>query len=290
MEKCPLSVIVLTFNEEVNLRACLESVKDLTDEIFIVDSFSTDKTQEIAREYTEKFYQNPWTHGAAQRDWALRNLPFTHAWILFLDADERLTPALRKEIDTVIRQEMQSPRFGGFYVPRKFFFLGKQLRWGGCRGGLKEMRLCHRQYLDIKERAGREIYVSLKKVSSLKEYIIHNDQKPLAAWIDRHNCYSSQEGEYLWKISQAAPRSSLGRQIAASDRRLYWKEVFRERIWHRMPLGFRPTLMFLYNYFIRLGFLDGKAGFVYHFLHNYWYRFLIDAKYYEIKTIKKLTL
>ena len=95
MEKAPVAVIILTYNEEVNIRSCLESVQDFTDEIFLVDSFSTDRTMEIAREFTDKIYQNPWVHWAHQRNWALDNLPISYEWVFFLDADERLTSDLR---------------------------------------------------------------------------------------------------------------------------------------------------------------------------------------------------
>ena len=147
--KIPLSIIILTFNEEDNLRACLESATDATEEIFIVDSFSNDRTLEIAREYTQKIFQNPWTHYAGQRQWALANLPFTNDWILFLDADERLTQPLKRELSQVIDQELKKPSLGGYYISRHFFFLGKRLRFGGCQDGLKEMRLCNRHHLII---------------------------------------------------------------------------------------------------------------------------------------------
>ena len=282
MNKTPVSVVVLTFNEEANIRFCLESVRDLTDEIFIVDSFSTDKTLEIAQEYTDKIYQHPWTHYAGQRQWALANLPFAHEWLFFLDADERLTAPLRQEIGRVAREETKNPAIGGYYVPRKFFFLGRQLRWGGCQGGLKELRLCHRQYLTIGERAGHEIYIIQGKTGTLKERLVHEDKKPLSAWIDRHNHYATINGAYLFSLrhGQAGPIEGLSR--GASDRRLYWKEVFRWKVWNRLPIGLRPAIYFLHNYFLRLGFLDGKAGFLYIFLHDFWYQLLIDAKYLEL--------
>jgi glycosyltransferase involved in cell wall biosynthesis len=122
MKKAPVSVIILTFNEEVNIRACLASVKDLTDEIFIVDSFSTDKTLEIAGEYTDKIYQNAWVHWAHQRNWALDNLPLTYDRVLFLDADERLTSELCQEIKKVLGNG--NALHDGFYIKRNFFFSG----------------------------------------------------------------------------------------------------------------------------------------------------------------------
>lgn len=282
MEKAPVSVIILTYNEEANMQACLESVRDLTEEVFLVDSFSTDQTLEIAREYTQHIFQNPWTNYARQRQWAIANLPFTHEWLFFLDADERLTPPLKQEINRVVGEEMKTPSFGGYYVPRKFFFLGRPIRWGGCQGGLKELRFCNRRHLTIGERAGHEVYISNKKVGSLRNHMIHEDKKPLSAWIDRHNRYSSSQAAYLWDLRKGNKQQVQGLTFF-SDRRLYLKEKFRQEIWNKLPVGVRPTLFFISNYFFRLGFLDGIAGFIYHFLHEFWFPLLIDAKFLELK-------
>jgi len=282
MNKVPVSVVVLTFNEEANIRFCLESAQELSEEIFVVDSYSTDQTLEIASHYQPRIFQNPWTSYAGQRQWALANLPFTHEWVFFLDADERLTPALIREIGQVIAEQQKNPTTRGYYVPREFFFLGKPLHWGVCRGGMKELRLGHRQHLTIGERAGHEIYLISGNIGTLKGMLIHEDKKPLSAWIDRHNRYATINGAYLFALRQgkAGPIEGLGR--SASDRRLYWKEQFRRHVWNRLPAGFRPAIYFLHNYFFRLGLLDGLTGFIYIFLHDFWYQWLIDANYLEL--------
>lgn len=282
MLKTPVSVIILTYNEEVNIKFSLESVKDLTDDIFIVDSFSTDKTLEIARHYTDKIFQNPWTHYAGQRQWALANLPLKHDWILFLDADERLTSSLKTEIYQVVTRELENPHLGGYYVPRHFFFLGRQLNWGGYQAGLKELRLSNRNYLILGERAGHEIYISKKGVGSLKEPMIHEDKKPLSAWVERHNYYSTLNANYLWSLKHGKDLFK-GFEKSTPDRHLYWKEKLRKNLLYNLPIGFRPTLLFIYRYFFKLGFLDGMAGFIYILLHEFWFNFLIDAKYIELK-------
>jgi glycosyltransferase involved in cell wall biosynthesis len=285
MAKSPVSVIILTYNEAANIRGCLESIQDFTEEVFLVDSFSTDKTLEIARAYTQNIFQNPWTHYAGQRQWALHNLPFNNEWILFLDADERLTTALINEITQVLNNEIRKPRCGGYYVPRKFIFLGRQIRWGGCQGGLKELRLCNRHHLSIRERAGHEVYISDKEVGVLRESMIHEDKKPLTAWIDRHNRYSSSQATYLWDQDKEQSQQVQGLTFNL-DRTLYLKEKFRQKIWNELPVGVRPTLLFINKYFLRLGFLDGFAGFIYHFLHEFWFPLLVDAKLLELKVNK----
>jgi glycosyltransferase involved in cell wall biosynthesis len=284
MKNVPVSAIVLTYNEESNIRHCLGSLDGWAAEVFIVDSYSTDRTLEIAREYTPNIYQNPWSHGAGQRQWALANLPLANDWILFLDADERLSGALKEEIGEVIAAETRRPRYGGFYLTRKFIFLGQEICWGGCRGGLKELRLCHRRHLSIGERAGWEIYICRREVGFLKGAIIHEDKKPISAWIARHDKYASLEAQYLWNLSQRPESLLADLKDLANDSELYRKEAFRGKIWHRLPTGFRPALLFCGNYFFRLGFLDGAKGFIYHFLHDFWYRLMIDAKLLEIRT------
>jgi glycosyltransferase involved in cell wall biosynthesis len=267
----------------------LESVTDMTDEVFIVDSFSTDKTLEIAREYTEKIFQNAWTNYAGQKQWAMDSLPFTHDWMLFFDADERLTDPLKAEISRVINAELKNPSFGGYYVAKKFIFLKKPILWGDCRGDGGELRLCNRHHISIAERAGHPVYLSDIEVSHLNEPLIHEDQKPLAAWINRHNNYSSEEAKYLWGTKQKKDGVLLYKSISSMDKQLYWKEVVRKKFWDKLPIGFRPTLLFIYYYFLRLGFLDGVAGFMYHFLHTFWYRLLIDAKLIELEKSDRST-
>jgi glycosyltransferase involved in cell wall biosynthesis len=285
MGNCPVSVIILTFNEAANLGFCLESVKGFTDAIFIVDSFSTDATLEIAGHYTEKIYQHEWTHWAGQRQWALAQLPLAHEWVLFLDADERLTASLKEEIRRVTAMEQKNPCHAGFYLKRRFYFLGRQIRWGSLRGGIKELRLFNRRHLEMGERAGKEVYIPHLKVGCLAEFMIHEDKKPLGAWIARHNQYAELEAKYLWEVGQRLRQPLTSISLLSTDQRLYWREIFRERIWHRLPFGFRPCLLFAFYYFIRLGFLDGKSGLIYHFLQNFWYRFLVDAKLYELRTL-----
>lgn len=284
MAKTPISIIILTYNEEPNINICLDSVKDFSDEIFIVDSYSNDKTLEISNKYTQKIYQNPWTHYAGQRRWALSNLPITNDWIIFLDADEQLTEPLKNEIHNIIKKELQCPKLGGYYVPRRFYFLGKAIRWGSLKGGSKELRLCNRHYLTIAERAGHEVYISRRPVGYLKEYMIHEDKKPLSAWIERHNRYSSSQAQYLWSVMQGRVGFVESSETKAIDRFLFWKEKFRRTVWHKLPIGFRPLMFFFVNYFLRLGFLDGFTGFIYHFLHDYWFLLLVDAKLLELRS------
>jgi hypothetical protein len=128
------------------------------------------------------------------------------------------------------------------------------------------------------------MYISDLEVGYLTEPMIHEDHKPLFDWIARHNKYSTLNAEYLWALTQGKKKSfanTLDREVR--DVRLYWKEKVREHIWHKLPIGFRPTIFFIINYIFRLGFLDGMPGLFYSFFHDFWYPLLIDAKYYEFQ-------
>jgi glycosyltransferase involved in cell wall biosynthesis len=282
MSKAPVSVIILTYNEEVNIRACLESVKDLTDEIFIVDSFSTDCTLEIAREYTDKIYQNAWVHWAHQRNWALDNLPLKTDWVLFLDADERLTPELRQEISTTL--EAKKLEVQGFYIKRNFYFLGKWIKYGGYKKDYI-LRLIKKNQARSVGSGARE-YVTISGITGkLQSYMIHEDNKDLSFWIDKHNKLANLEAqELLANKTGLVSNIPSGKKVTIEHGIIIW---LREKIWIKMPLFIRPFFYFIYRYVLQLGFLDGKAGLIYCFLHGLWYPFLVDAKYYEIKKSMK---
>jgi glycosyltransferase involved in cell wall biosynthesis len=125
----PISVIILTFNEELDVEDCLKSVHHWAKDIFIVDSYSLDQTLFLVQKYTDKISQNHWLSFAKQREWALNNLDIQTDWVLFLDADERLTPEMRKEISMIVNDKSRQEK--GFYIRRRFIFLGKWLKHGG---------------------------------------------------------------------------------------------------------------------------------------------------------------
>lgn len=283
MEITPVAVIILTYNEEVNIRSCLESVKDFTGEIFIVDSFSTDKTLEIAREYTAKIYQNPWVDWACQRNWALDNLPLAADWVLFLDADERLSPELGQEIVEALNREV--PRVDGFYIKRNFYFLGKWLKHAGYQADYV-LRLVKKNRARSLGSGAREYVTVQGPIGQLKSPMIHEDKKDLTFWINKQNRLASLEAlETLGLEANPEATGVMGKWQSGENRRVEhrWQIWLREKVWARMPKFVRPLCYFFYRYFFQLGFLDGKEGLIYCFLHGLWYPFLIDAKYLELK-------
>jgi len=280
MEKAPVSVIILTYNEEANIRACLESCRDLTEEIFIVDSFSTDRTIELAREYTEKIYQNAWVHWAHQRNWALDNLPISYEWVLFLDADERLTDALKQEIARTLVDRNQSVE--GYLIKRNFYFLGRWLKHGGYQADYI-LRLIRRKQARSIGSGAREYVTVLGELGRLKNPMIHEDKKDLAFWIDKHNKLAMLEAEESVRIELQPGLTDKPIYQAKRKMEHRFRILLREKVWVRMPLFIRPLFYFFYRYIVQLGFLDGKEGLIYFFLHGLWYPFLVDAKYLELK-------
>ncbi|MFZ5448842.1 MAG: glycosyltransferase family 2 protein [Thermodesulfobacteriota bacterium] len=286
-EQCPVSVIILTYNEEVNIAHCLKSALLLSNEVFVVDSYSTDQTLEIARRFTDKIYQNPWIHWAVQRNWALDNLPLPHEWVLFLDADERLSKELCQEIKDALKHSDQGVE--GYYIKRNFYFLGKWLKYGGYRKDFI-LRLVKKDKARSVGSGARE-YVTLKGgLGRLKYPMIHDDHKDLGFWIDKHNRLAKLEAEELLRMTDKQGQSGVTINSDTKKIEHSFRIWLREKIWIRMPIFIRPFFYFIYRYFFQLGILDGKVGFVYCFLHALWYNLLVDAKYYEItqtKTFKR---
>lgn len=261
--KLPLSVIILTFNEEIHIERLLKNISDWADEIFIVDSFSTDKTLEIVKKYETKIVQHKFENQAQQFNWALDNLEIKNDWILRLDADEYLTEELKKEVENILRK---SVAFDGYYIKRRVYFMGRWIRHGAYYP-VWFLRLFRKGKARSERREMDEHLVLLEgEAGKLKNDFVDDNKKDLTWWTEKHNNYASREAA----------------AVLAGDFGISKKKFF-----YRLPLFFRVCAYFCYRYFFRLGFLDGKEGLIFHFLHAFWYRFLIDAKIYEKSRIKK---
>jgi glycosyltransferase involved in cell wall biosynthesis len=281
----PISVVIPVLNEEANIAACLESVR-FADEVFVVDSGSTDCTAEIAESYGAKVIQFRFQPGGPRKkNWALENLPFRNDWVLLLDADERVTPELEAEIWQEFRQ---GPRYDGYYLNRKLIFMGRWLRHGGNYPSwnlrLFRHRLGRYEKLETEEldSAGdvevHEHVVLNGRAGYLRAPLLHLDYKDISRWIARHNNYSTWDAKMRLRLLQ-------GGDFSCSIRpRLFGSPIERKRwlkrVWVRLPC--RPLLRFIYMYFIRLGFLDGKQGFIYAVLKAT-HEFHINVKMWEMR-------
>ena len=273
----PITAIILAYNEEENIELCLRSIYGWCQEIFIVDSGSTDRTLEICRKYTPLMYSHPYTDHASQWDWALKNLPITCEWVLRLDADNIVSEKIKQQMAEVVAQNEQG--VDGYYARHRHFFRNRPIR------GLKSywLRLIRHKntYVDTSELVDFR-FVPKGKTRRLSGEIIESNQKELSIdfWIDKHQKFSSRMAiEEILRVSGQLDWSMRPRLFGNPDERMIW---LKNR-WYRMPLYIRPFIYFFYRYILRLGFLDGSNGFLYHFLQAFWFRMIVDVKISEIK-------
>ncbi len=273
-----LSVIILTHNEALHIERCIRSVQLVTDKIFIVDSFSTDETVSKARGMGAKVVQNPWVSYAFQLNYGIQKNPFSTAWVMRLDADEYLTPQLAEEINKVLPHV--STEVAGLYVKRRVVFMNKWIKNGGyypiwlLRLWRRGQGQCEELWMD------EHIKVKGGTTSQLSYDLVDHNLNNLTWWTQKHNNYAIREVIDLLNITynfeerETVIPAFWGTQ---EQRTRYLKIKYSA-----LPLFTRPFIYFLYRYFIKLGFLDGTKGLVWHTLQGFWYRFLVDAKLYEL--------
>jgi glycosyltransferase involved in cell wall biosynthesis len=282
-EKIPVTVLIPAKNEELNLPACLESVKQ-ADEIFVVDSQSSDRSIELAEFHGAKVVQFNFNGGwPKKKNWSLENLPFRNEWVLIVDCDERITPELWAEIATAIDDN----KYDGYYLNRRVFFLGKWIRFGGKYPDWNLRLFKHKQGRyenlnteDIPNTGDNEVHehvVLSGKVGYLKNDMLHIDYRDVYHWLARHNRYSNWEARVYYNIlKDRDDRGTIGANLLGDA---VQRKRFLKKIWVRLP--FKPTLRFILFYFIRLGFLDGKAGYIYARLLSQ-YEYQIGIKLLEL--------
>lgn len=275
-DRVPVSVVVLTRNEALNIEDCLRSV-DWAREIFVVDSLSEDRTVEIARAVGAQTFLHAFSGYADQRNWALENLPFRNEWVLMLDADERMTGALAREITQALQHG--SDGCDGFYLRRRLIFLGRWLKHGGIYPTWI-LRLFKRDRVLFEERLVNEHAILSGQAGYLQSPFDHCDHRSVFDWIAKHNRYSDFEArEYLQEKLHVDFSSTIpARWRGSQTERKRWVKL---KIWNRLPLFFRPFTFFFLNYVLRGGFLDRREGFIYHVLWSFWVRFLTDIKILE---------
>ena len=279
--KVAVTVLILTFNEEKHLSRAIQSVQPFAQQIIVVDSYSADRTLEIALSMGAEILQHPWEHNhSRQFNWALENAAIAGDWVMRLDADEYVTPALAREITT--RLPRVANAVTGIHFKRRVHFLGRWLRWGSVYP-IWVLRLW---------RAGRarcEIRWMDEHIRILEGESIHFDNdivdenlNDLAWWTAKHIGYSRREATDLLNIKyHFAEYDGLGADTGVQQTKI--RRRLKEKIYSRLPLFFRPFLYFVYRYCFRFGFLDGVPGLVWHVLQGFWYRFIIDANIYEIE-------
>lgn len=270
--RLPISAIILTFNEEEAIGDCLASVAGVCDEIFVVDSFSTDKTLAIAANFTEKIVQHPFANHAQQRNWAQDTLPVKNKWVLHLDADERVTPELAKQLEDIFAHPVSAD---GFMVSRRTVFRGKWIRFGG-HYPVYHLRIFKKAKGRSEERLYDQNYMVTGEVLKIDADIINIINPDLATWKQRHRRWARLEAEEVLfnrdrKLNIGLTETPIGK-----------RNWLRYNVYYRLPLFLRALVYFFYRYFIMLGFLDGVRGSAFHFWHGLWYRMLVDYRIFQL--------
>jgi glycosyltransferase involved in cell wall biosynthesis len=274
----PVSVLIPTLNEELNLPDCLAGVA-WADEVFVVDSFSHDRTVEIARARGAEVVQHAFEGYSRQKNWALDTLPFRNEWVLIVDADERVTPELRCEIERVVGPGGDA-NSDGYYLNRRFIFLGTWVRHAGWYPSWN-LRLFRHRLGRYDNREVHEHLVLNGRAGYLKADLLHADQRGLEAFVARHNRYSTLEATARWKAESNAPdRARLPVSLLASP--VQRKRFLRERVWPSLPA--KPVVLFIYMYLLRRGFLDGRAGLALCVFHAF-QEFMVGLKLAELRRL-----
>ncbi len=276
-EKLSLTAIVLAYNEEQHLQRCIDSLKDVCSDIVIIDSFSTDKTLEIAVKNGARFYQNKFINHASQLNWGLLNGEITTDWIFRVDADEYLSTKLGQYLIDNLSHVGSS--VNGIMVNRLMFFFNKPLKMGGMypikhlRIWRKGTAICEKRWMDERMRLNSGEVVTFEG-----DLIDHNLNK-LTWWIQKHNSYATKEAiDILDKRYNFSDSNVLvGRFFGDVEERRRWLKIK----YLQLPLFIRPFLFWFIRYFLQGGFLEGTRGFIWNILQCWWYRFLVDAKIYE---------
>lgn len=271
-----ISVIILTKNEEFHIKRCIDSVWELASDIFIVDSYSDDQTLEIARNMNVRIYQNRFINYAQQFNWALENLPIKTKWVLRLDADEYLTEDLIHELE--VRLPNLDDSITGVVFKRRHYFLGKWIKRGTYP--VKLLRLFQFQKALCEDRWMDEHIILLEgqSVEFKSDFVDHN-LNDISWWSQKHIGYAIRESVDLLDVEL----NLIGKKEDGLLTPQALEKRNRKLRYAKQPLFLRAFFYFIYRYFFKLGFLEGKEGFLWHFLQGWWYRTLVDAKIFEIK-------
>lgn len=259
------------------------SVAGIADRVFVIDSGSTDRTVEIAKEAGAEVLTNGWVNYANQLNWALDQLPDETEWIFRLDADEVVTNDLAEEI----RKSLGSlpPAVTGVYLSRHMTFLGRPIKWGGLFP-VRVLRIFRQGKGRCENRWMDEHILVDGETADFRGEIVDDNLNSLTWWTEKHNAYASREVvdllnlEYGFMAHETVADLRGGQQAGI-------KRWLKEKIYARLPGGARAFAYFLYRYVIRLGFLDGKEGTAFHVLQGFWYRYLVDMKLHEVKVHMK---
>lgn len=270
-----LSAIILTYNEELHIRRCIEAITPYVKQIFMIDCFSSDKTIDICKEYEKvTVIQHEWPgNQALQFNWSLANLNIATEWIIRLDADEYLLPGEGKKLVELLSKLKEKEN--GVSMIRARYFLGKHIRHGGT-DWIPLLRVFRKGTACSEIRAMDE-HIILKAGAVIETDIrfADNNLNNLEWWAAKHLNYARREAAMLLatdEVVETEKSINLGKNVRNKRK--------QKQFYERLPLFWRAFGYFIYRYIFRLGFLDGKEGFLWHFLQAWWYRTMVDIIIY----------
>lgn len=271
-----LTVIILTLNEEIHIKRCLDRIIPIAKKVYIVDSPSTDKTQEIATECGAEIVVNKWPgNHAKQLNWALDNLKIDTEWILRLDADEYLTDELIAELYEKLPN--LEDNISAIVLPLKRMFMGRHIKRG--TADVSMIRIFKKGKVRCEERLMDEHMNILEGVATTFDGAFVDDNiNSIGFFTEKHNGYATKEA-IVAICDELGLKNNKGELSETTKAKRAQKDKY-----YSMPLFFRAFIYFCIRYFLSGGFLDGKEGFLWHFLQGWWYRTLVDAKIFEIKS------
>lgn len=275
MESNSIGILILSYNEELHLERCILNAKKLSPYIFVVDSFSTDKSISILEKNGVQYLKHPFSTHAKQINVGIDQFPYAVEWLIRLDCDEILSDSLIEEIKQKVIDNKESA-INGYFIQRKVKFLDGILQYGMInpiwllRLWKKEDGKCNDLWMDEK------IELVHPNTARLEGLLFDYNLNNLSWWTQKHNNYATREA---YEILRQKYRLHTPEETNTQDR---WIVKFK-MLYNQLPIFVRPIILFFYAYFLKLGILDGKRGLIWNFLQVFWYRFLVDVKVFEFE-------
>ncbi|MBI4726238.1 glycosyltransferase family 2 protein [candidate division TA06 bacterium] len=273
-DPAPVSILVITRNEERNISSCLESLGWAT-ELVVLDSFSTDATVSLAEKYGARVFQRQFDNFASHKNWAIDHIDFKNRWLLIVDADERVSLKLAREIESLLAAPSEH---NGYYIARQNIFAGKWIRFGGWYPDW-QLRLIKIGKARYENRIVHEHMMLEGSAGFLKNPLVHYDYKGIERYFNRHNTYSSMEAVEIYRSLNGLNNKGIipeGFLSKGPARRRFLKNFAYRHLFAR------PLFKFIWMYFLKFGFLDGRIGFRFSMLHAF-YDYQISLKLNELK-------
>lgn len=274
-----ITAIILTKNEEVNIEKCINSIKKITSEIYVIDSGSIDKTVQIAIKNGARVMEHEFISHGNQFNWALDNIDIKTKWIIRVDADEVITQDLSEEIITQCKLH-SNDNVNAFQMKFKLYFLGRFLMHGGvypfCKVNIFKYNIGRYNEKDMCD----DVILNHGIINKLKNDALHYDNKDVFSLIAKHNWYATMETKNYFD-------SIENNVIFSSDNDAKKRKFLKNSLYYKLPIFLRAKLYFIYRYYIKLGFLDGKSGKIYAFIQAYFYRYAVDSMIIERKINEK---